>query len=82
MQRVRIGIMGLAGVFLLVVLSAAVYSFFGNRPQTAAASSIGSVGNSAEAPREPLAELGVTPGNAPPEKDGPPSRPPQPAPGH
>ena len=65
MQRVRIGIMGLAGVFLLVVLAAALYSLFG-RPH---APLIGNsaADNAAEAPKEPLAELGIAPGNVPPD---------------
>jgi hypothetical protein len=68
MQRVRIGIMGLAGVFLLVVLATALYSLFGDRSQSPAGTRGQLQANSAEeAPREPLAELGVAPGNVAPE---------------
>jgi hypothetical protein len=62
MQRVRIGLTGLACVFVLVLLAAA---FFGlARPQ---GDEIGDHGTAAAAdngaaPKEPLAELGVTPG--------------------
>jgi len=75
MQRVRIGLTGLAGVFLLVLAAAA---FFGlARHETDAApigapahsNASGGTGNE-EAPKEPLAELGVTPGNLP-DKDEP-----------
>lgn len=66
MQRVRIGLTGLACVFLLVLLAAA---FFGlaNHEQASGpltvAPATGPAGNaSVEAPREPLAELGVAPG--------------------
>jgi hypothetical protein len=68
MQRVRIGVMGLAGVFLLVVLATALFSLFGERGKAVSPGSTASVdANSADAPKEPLAELGVAPGNAQPE---------------
>jgi hypothetical protein len=54
MPRVRIGLTGLACVFLLVLIAAAL---FGN--QRVARHLV---------PEEPLAELGVTPGGAPPAK--------------
>jgi hypothetical protein len=54
MPRVRIGLTGLACVFLLVLIAAAL---FGNQR----------VGQRV-APEEPLAELGVAPGGAPPAK--------------
>ncbi len=54
MPRVRIGLTGLACVFLLVLIAAAL---FGNQR---AARRV--------APEEPLAELGVAPGGAPPAK--------------
>ncbi|RYD97290.1 MAG: hypothetical protein EOP61_16835 [Sphingomonadales bacterium] len=62
MQRVRIGITGLAVVFLVVLLAAAIVGFHAKEktgePTTAASS-----GNSGEAPpADPLAELGVAPG--------------------
>ena len=57
MHRVRVGLTGLAFVFLLVMLATA---FLGaGRDRTIAA---GSVQNSSE-PTEPLAQLGVVPGN-------------------
>ena len=68
MQRVRVGLTGLACVFLLVFLAAA---FFGlARPDAAdtvlqSSAAPGLNGNSVAEPREPLAELGVTPGNVP-----------------
>jgi hypothetical protein len=73
MQRVRIGLTGLACVFLLVLLGAIFVRFVraGEASRetdiaVAASSSAGVAANNAtEAPREPLAELGITPGNAP-----------------
>lgn len=73
MQRVRIGLTGLAFVFLLVLLGAVFTSPSNEEPitlnlietqlsggnQAAAAAAV----NNAE-PKEPLAELGVAPGNA------------------
>jgi hypothetical protein len=68
MQRVRIGVMGLAGVFLLVVLATALFSLFGEHGKVPSpGSSASAEANSADAPKEPLAELGVAPGNAQPE---------------
>ena len=59
MQRVRIGLTGLAFVFLLVLLGAAV-SRWGReeQPVTNAAA------NEDIEPTEPLAELGVAPGES------------------
>jgi hypothetical protein len=54
MPRVRIGLTGLACVFLLVLIAAAL---FGNQRVARRV-----------APEEPLAELGVAPGGAPPVK--------------
>jgi hypothetical protein len=54
MPRVRIGLTGLACVFLLVLIAAAL---FGNQR-----------GVRRSVPEEPLAELGVAPGGAPPAK--------------
>ena len=61
MQRVRIGLTGLAFVFLLVLLGAAVtrWSAGDTEPNSAAVA----VNNDAE-PNEPLAELGVAPGDS------------------
>lgn len=68
MQRVRIGLMGLAVVFLLVLLAAAFFGVAGGGSDLQRADdSIGlnpASGNlSADPdPKEPLAELGVAPG--------------------
>ena len=70
MQRVSIGLTGLAFVFVLVLLAAVCTSPSDEPPITA--NSIeqqrvagNDLANGAEAePREPLAELGVAPGNA------------------
>jgi hypothetical protein len=70
MQRVRIGITGLSVVFLIVLLAAAVVGF---RQKDVG----GEMGNLAggnneaafEQPKDPLAELGVAPGN--PQADSP-----------
>lgn len=75
MQRVRIGLTGLAAVFLLVLLAAAFFGLVSNEG-TVKTDSTGNVvtvtlpppgGNASQAsqPKEPLAELGVTPGGAP-----------------
>lgn len=71
MQRVRIGLTGLASVFLLVLLGAIFVKFVregeaARHADIAVASSSGVPGaNQAELPKEPLAELGIAPGNAP-----------------
>lgn len=70
-QRVRIGLTGLAFIFLLVVLAAIIANPSTEEPITANRIEQGSVGNEAavaeaaaadEQPKEPLAELGVAPG--------------------
>jgi hypothetical protein len=64
MHRVRVGIFGLAWVFLLVMLATAfVHVAADQQGGNSAASS------NMTAPSEPLAELGVAPGN--PEQDQP-----------
>ncbi len=69
MQRVRIGLTGLACVFLLVLLAASLFGLVGRNamaPQGQTVNANGSVvAKSEDAPKEPLAELGVAPGNAP-----------------
>ncbi len=55
MQRIRYGLTGLAFVFLMVLLGTAVIRG-GEEPTTNLASNI------AEPPSDPLAELGVAPG--------------------
>lgn len=80
MQRVRIGLTGLAFVFLLVLLAAVFNNPSDERPITANAIALGANieadANQADA-KEPLAELGVAPGNADANKSAPasPSKP-------
>jgi hypothetical protein len=68
MQRVRIGLTGLAFVFLLVLLAAIFTRPSEEEPITANSIEQQRLpGNAATAeaePKEPLAELGVAPGNA------------------
>ncbi len=70
MQRVRIGLTGLAFVFVLVLLGTVLSRASGEEePITANAIEMqqvpGTAPKQAEAePKEPLAELGVAPGNA------------------
>jgi len=64
MQRVRIGITGLACVFLVVLLAAAVVGF---RSEDSASNGVAVAANAQAAPdepKDPLAELGVAPGGA------------------
>lgn len=75
MQRVRIGLTGLAGVFVLVLVAAALFRMVSDEP-TVATDVTGNVvvvasgdNLASAAPKEPLAELGVAPGAAP-EGDG------------
>ena len=60
MQRVRIGLTGLAFVFLLVLLGAAISRWSGGEPPLNNAAAA----NAAAEPTEPLAELGVAPGES------------------
>lgn len=67
MQRVRIGLTGLACVFLLVLLAAAFFGLTNNEQTTGSLAAPDPAvpvdgTNIVESPREPLAELGVTPG--------------------
>jgi hypothetical protein len=68
MQRVRIGLTGLAFVFVLVLLGSVFRSASDEEPITANSLeqqlSPEASANGVEAPTEPLAELGVAPGNA------------------
>lgn len=69
MQRVRIGITGLACVFLVVLLAAAIVGFRsedGVSTTDGNGVAVASGGNAAgaEEPKDPLAELGVAPGGA------------------
>ncbi len=68
-QRVRIGLTGLGCVFLLVLLAASLFGFVGDNgpsaPGQVADNGATAANAEADAPKEPLAELGVAPGNAP-----------------
>lgn len=71
MQRVRIGLTGLAFVFVLVLLAAIFINPSDEEPLTANSieHQLGddATANAAESePKEPLAELGVAPGNVDP----------------
>jgi hypothetical protein len=77
MQRVRIGLTGLAFVFLLVMLAAIFTRPSAEEPITANSieqqrlpGNAAAVTEDAE-PKEPLAELGVAPGNADSNKSEP-----------
>jgi hypothetical protein len=76
MQRVRIGLTGLAFVFVLVLLGAVFTSPSAEEPITTNSLALNAAGivpatpgNEAE-PDDPLAELGVAPGNADANKAG------------
>ena len=62
MQRVRIGLTGLAFVFLLVLIGAAITNW-GDAPTNAAANLAIANATPAE-PNEPLAEIGAAPGES------------------
>jgi hypothetical protein len=72
MQRVRIGLTGLAFVFVLVLLAAVFTKASQEEPitantierQRAGAQPAGPGAANEAQPKEPLAELGVAPGNA------------------
>lgn len=67
MQRVRIGLTGLALVFVLVLLGAVIRSASEDEPNAAMVErrlvSDGNGNGQETQPTEPLAELGVAPGN-------------------
>jgi len=70
MQRVRVGLTGLACVFLMVFLAAAFFGLARREPDAPPVTQAVAVNGAdpvvvEQAPKEPLAELGVTPGNAP-----------------
>ena len=67
MQRVRVGLTGLACVFLLVLLAAAFFGLTNDERKTGPLvvpekTGPAAGGDAAATPREPLAELGVAPG--------------------
>jgi hypothetical protein len=69
LQRVRVGLTGLGAVLLIVAVSAAIFETASHRPDTAndAADNrtqqtvANMIGNEADAPADPLQEIGVTP---------------------
>lgn len=61
MQRVRIGLTGLAFVFLLVLLGAVISRWSTDEPGT---NTTVAESNAEAEPNEPLAELGVAPGES------------------
>jgi hypothetical protein len=66
MQRVRIGLTGLALVFLLVLLGAVIRSFSNDEQATmnmADRSIAAGAASNGQEPSEPLAQLGVAPGS-------------------
>jgi len=68
MQRVRIGITGLAVVFLVVLLAAAIVGFH-SKDKAGTANPVAGTANSSDAPPgDPLAELGVAPGGTASDK--------------
>lgn len=77
MQRVRVGLTGLAAVFLLTILAASVLNMLGqddHSTKLANGAVVNSVGNTTEdPPKEPLAELGVAPGGNPAKPSPPPA---------
>jgi len=64
MQRVRIGLTGLGFVFVAVLLAAALTGRPDSEEPVASNGIAAPQANKQSAPQEPLAELGVTPGNA------------------
>ena len=81
MQRVRIGLTGLAFVFLLVMLATILVRPSEEPPLSANTlgaprGASGSSANSSGEPTEPLAELGVAPGSAQTNNSAAPAAPP------
>jgi hypothetical protein len=68
MQRVRVGLTGLAFVFLLVMLATAFLRMAGGAES---GSNTAPVAGNSTAPNEPLAQLGVAPGNPPASEPAP-----------
>ncbi|WNO53120.1 hypothetical protein [Stakelama saccharophila] len=69
MQRVRVGMTGLAVVLVLIALASAIHSVDQSEPETnlIAANEVAVNEVVEKAPEEPLAELGVTPSTLPAE---------------
>lgn len=67
MHRVRVGLIGLCSVFLLVALATALLRMAGSEAVQNSAVETIATGNAVDdVPTEPLAQLGVVPGNVPP----------------
>lgn len=64
MQRVRIGLTGLGFVFVAVLLATALTGSPEDEAPVTANDVAATSNTQAETPKEPLAELGVAPGNA------------------
>jgi len=64
MQRVRIGLTGLGFVFVAVLLATALTGTPENEAPVTGNGAAPGASVQGEAPKEPLAELGVAPGNA------------------
>jgi hypothetical protein len=64
LQRVRIGLTGLAFVFILVLLATILVRPSAEAPVTLNGAAVNGSGDNMTEPKEPLAELGVAPGNA------------------
>lgn len=82
MQRVRVGLTGLAAVMLIVAVSTAIFESAKSgrspaEPQDARTEQVvgNMLTNQQDAPSEPLTELGVTPGGPAPADSPPPATP-------
>jgi len=69
MQRVRVGLTGLAAVFLLTLLAASILGMLGQDEPHGTRLANGAMSNNAatDPPKEPLAELGIAPGGNQPK---------------
>jgi hypothetical protein len=76
MHRVRVGALGLACVFLVVMLATAFLRAAGDPSVT---NGNVTATTNVQSPSEPLAELGVAPGKSDPAATPPPSSPAKPA---
>ncbi len=64
-QRIYVGVTGLAVVFLLTLLAASLLALFGQDTRGTPSAAANAAAGNAVVPNEPLAELGVAPGNQP-----------------
>lgn len=72
MQRIRVGVTGLAAVLLVVAVATAIATGVRNSAETTAATApppvvatVAQATNAGEEPSEPLAQLGAAPGTVP-----------------